>query len=88
MLVPHHGSKTSSTQAFLQAVNPQLAIISAGYRNRFHFPHQKIVQRYQELDITLLNTETAGEIDVMFPSNNKAIKFYAKRLENKHFWYR
>ncbi len=88
MLVPHHGSKTSSTQAFLQAVNPQLAIISAGYRNRFHFPHQKIVQRYQELDITLLNTETAGEIDVMFPSNNKAIKVYAKRLENKHFWYR
>ena len=88
MLVPHHGSKTSSTQSFLQAIKPELAIISAGYRNRFHFPHQSVVKRYQDLGIKLLNTETAGQVDVIFPSDNKAIIVHAKRLENKHFWYR
>src|SRR5204862_5328203 len=39
LLVPHHGSKTSSTDAFIDAVSPGVAIFSVGYRNRFHHPN-------------------------------------------------
>jgi len=49
LLVPHHGSKTSSTAAFLAAVHPQTAVVQAGYRNRYGHPAPLVVQRYQEL---------------------------------------
>jgi competence protein ComEC len=47
VLMPHHGSKTSSTAAWVQAVQPAVAIAQSGYRNRFGHPHPAGVQRYQ-----------------------------------------
>jgi hypothetical protein len=49
LLVPHHGSATSSTQAFLEAVNPSVAIVQAGYRNRFGHPRPDVLRRYSDL---------------------------------------
>jgi competence protein ComEC len=49
LLVPHHGSKTSSSAAFLSAVRPQTAVVQAGYRNRYGHPAPLVVQRYQAL---------------------------------------
>ncbi len=49
LLVPHHGSKTSSTAEFLAAVHPQTAVVQAGYRNRYGHPAAPVVQRYQDL---------------------------------------
>jgi competence protein ComEC len=49
LLVPHHGSKTSSSAAFLAAVHPQTAVVQAGYRNRYGHPAPVVVQRYAEL---------------------------------------
>jgi len=49
LLVPHHGSKTSSTAEFLAAVHPQTAVVQAGYRNRYGHPAGSVVQRYQDL---------------------------------------
>jgi competence protein ComEC len=49
LLVPHHGSKTSSSAAFLAAVHPQTAVVQAGYRNRYGHPAPLVAQRYQEL---------------------------------------
>jgi competence protein ComEC len=49
LLVPHHGSKTSSSAEFLAAVHPQTAVVQAGYRNRYGHPAPLVVQRYQEL---------------------------------------
>ena len=46
LVVPHHGSRTSSTPAFIAAVAPRIAIIAAGYRNRFGHPRAEIVARY------------------------------------------
>jgi beta-lactamase superfamily II metal-dependent hydrolase len=46
LLVPHHGSKTSSSQTFIDAVQPKLALVSAGYRNRFGHPRADVLQRY------------------------------------------
>ena len=49
LLVPHHGSKTSSTVEFLAAVHPQTAVVQAGYRNRYGHPAPIVVQRYADL---------------------------------------
>ncbi len=49
LLVPHHGSKTSSSAAFLAAVHPHTALVQAGYRNRYGHPAAQVVQRYQAL---------------------------------------
>jgi competence protein ComEC len=46
LLVPHHGSRTSSTPAFVDAVAPRVALVQAGYRNRFGHPVPEVLQRY------------------------------------------
>lgn len=62
VVVPHHGSKTSSTEAFVHAVRPQYALVSAGYRNPFRFPHPKVLNRYQSVDARILDTIHSGAI--------------------------
>jgi len=52
----HHGSKTSSDLEFLQVVQPELAIVSAGCDNRYGHPHGEIINRVKELDIIILET--------------------------------
>ncbi|WP_409929553.1 DNA internalization-related competence protein ComEC/Rec2 [Sulfuriflexus sp.] len=64
LLVPHHGSKTSSTAAFIRAVNPELALFATGYRNRYRFPHPRVEQRYRDLHVASLNTADAGAITI------------------------
>ena len=60
LLVPHHGSKTSSTGPFLDAVQPQLALAQAGYRNRFNHPVASVLQRYSERNIGVFNSASCG----------------------------
>ncbi|WP_028536058.1 DNA internalization-related competence protein ComEC/Rec2 [Paludibacterium yongneupense] len=62
LLVPHHGSRSSSSAAFLDAVRPRWAIVSAGYRNRFAHPHPEVLRRYRERGIRLLRTDLDGAI--------------------------
>jgi competence protein ComEC len=62
LIAPHHGSKTSSTLRFLQAVNPKEVWFSTGYLNRFHFPAKKIVGRYNQMRVKQLNTAKSGAI--------------------------
>ena len=58
--VPHHGSKTSSSVEFLSTLHPALALISAGYRNRFHHPDAGVAARYAQLHIeTPVSAQTA-----------------------------
>lgn len=58
----HHGSKTSSSQAFLEAVDPQLALISAGYQNRYGHPSPQVITRMHNLGIDTLQTAQVGMI--------------------------
>jgi competence protein ComEC len=60
LLVPHHGSATSSTQAFLEAVQPRIALVQAGYRNRFGHPRADVVQRYSDLGVQVVQTPRCG----------------------------
>jgi competence protein ComEC len=61
---PHHGSKTSSTLAFVKAVNPSMVVFSTGFYNRFHFPSGLVVERYRNLHINMYNTAGEGAISV------------------------
>lgn len=62
----HHGSKTSSSKPFLSKIQPELAIISSGRRNRFKHPHKQVVRRLDSLAIPYLNTAEKGTIDITF----------------------
>ena len=58
--VPHHGSRTSSSEGFLRAVDPQRAVVSCGRSNRYGHPHPEVVSRYQALGIPLDRTDVRG----------------------------
>jgi competence protein ComEC len=62
--VPHHGSKTSSTALFLDAVRPEFAIISDGFENGFHHPNPEVLRRYQERHAAVLRTDRVGLITI------------------------
>jgi competence protein ComEC len=60
LLVPHHGSRTSSTEAFLRAVQPGVAVVQAGYRSRFGHPAPDVMTRYAALGIPVVRTDRCG----------------------------
>jgi len=62
--VPHHGSKTSSTDLFLDAVRPRCAVISVGERSRFGHPHASVVSRYLQRGVRLFQTGRDGTVSV------------------------
>jgi len=57
LVVPHHGSSTSSTQAFLNAVSPEKAIFSYGFMNHYHFPSGTVIKRYKKNGVKIFTTE-------------------------------
>ncbi len=60
LLVPHHGSATSSTQEFLEAVQPHVAVVQAGYRNRFGHPRSNVLSRYKALGVHVVQSPRCG----------------------------
>jgi competence protein ComEC len=77
--VPHHGSKTSSTEAFVAATKPQLAIISVGRHSQFGHPHKEVVDRWQASGATVLTTGNSGTITITTDGHEVTVKeFHAK----------
>ena len=60
----HHGSRTSSTMPFLEAIQPQIIIVSAGVDNKFGHPHPEVLERAQAIGATVLRTDELGTIEV------------------------
>ncbi len=60
LIVPHHGSRTSSTEAFIDAVQPQVAVVQAAYRSRFGHPNAEVLARYQARSIELVRSDRCG----------------------------
>ncbi|HVN28994.1 MAG TPA: ComEC/Rec2 family competence protein [Candidatus Binataceae bacterium] len=71
--VPHHGSSTSSSQAFIEAVAPQFAVITTGYMNRFHFPAPLVIDRYERFGSTVMRTDLDGAVTADASANRLAI---------------
>jgi competence protein ComEC len=62
LLVPHHGSKTSSTEAFVAAVAPNLAVAQSGYRNRFGHPAEPVLERYTQAGVPVVDSPHCGAV--------------------------
>ena len=73
MLVGHHGSNTSATEVFINAINPTYAIISVGANNRYRHPHDNVLNRLQEHNILVRRTDELGTIKVV--SNGNELNF-------------
>jgi competence protein ComEC len=84
LLAPHHGSGTSSTPAFLQAVRPSLGVFQVGYRNRYRHPKAEVYERYLEMGIGRLRTDEAGAISMRFGAQVDASSY---RSEHARYWY-
>lgn len=86
MLVPHQGSKTSSTEEFIDAVDPHLALVAAGYKNHYRHPHDKVLRRYKERDIAVLSTISSGSIQLKI--KGKSWSGVSYRDAEKRFWFK
>lgn len=86
LVVPHHGSATSSTPEFLDAVMPQLALAAVGYRNRFGFPRPEVMLRYRERDIGVLESAREGAIRVRLAADGRLDPF-SFRHHSRHYWH-
>ena len=63
LFVAHHGSNTSTCKELLEAITPETAVISVGY-NTYGHPTQKVLDRLAKYEITVLRTDTDGEITI------------------------
>jgi competence protein ComEC len=86
LLVPHHGSKTSSTPSFVDAVSAHAAIFSVGYRNRFRHPNAMVVARYAERGIELHRTDEEGALRIVLPRDARAQPTIAGQEEVCRYW--
>ncbi|WP_109016857.1 ComEC/Rec2 family competence protein [Novimethylophilus kurashikiensis] len=66
LVAPHHGSKTSSTEAFINAVRPSITVFTVGYRNRFGHPKPEVVERYLNRGIRTYRSDQDGMVMVDF----------------------
>ncbi|GAI50050.1 unnamed protein product, partial [marine sediment metagenome] len=61
---PHHGSPSSSTEAFLHRISPEIVVISVGEGNRYGFPGQEILRRYKKIGAKVFRTDVHGAVEV------------------------
>jgi competence protein ComEC len=86
LLVPHHGSKTSSSEAFIAAVRAPFAVVSAGWRNRFGHPKPEVMARYAAAQVPVFNTAEQGAVPLDFPSDADPRREQGWRLRRPRYW--
>lgn len=72
VVVPHHGSISSSTEPFVDLIKPKIALFSTGFYNRYHFPSRIVMDRYHRLGAILYNTASEGAVFIKM--NNRMIR--------------
>ncbi len=87
LVVPHHGSNSSSTTAFIQTTSPRYAVFATGYRNPYGFPNAKVVSRYEEFGTTLVNTASQGMVTFTFSNQRGLQKHPGYRDVHRKFWH-
>ena len=84
LLVPHHGSRSSSTAGFIEAVSPRFAVVPVGYRNRFNHPARDVVQRYEDAGVEILRTDRHGAVTVSLNASGVAVR--GERASRARYW--
>ena len=87
LLAPHHGSHSSSTEDFVAAVNPDLVIFPAGFRNQFRHPREDVVQRYQALGSELHMTGQEGALSLAVDPVTGVSAVRGWRSEAGRYWW-
>lgn len=85
LVVPHHGGLASSSEDFIRAVAPQMAVFSAGYLNRFRHPRPEVLARYAQQGARLLRTDSGGAF--AFNVSEKGVSFVAERERRRRYWH-
>ncbi len=85
LVVPHHGSRTSSTPGFIAAVQPEMAAFTPGYRNRFGHPRQEIVERYSAAGVRGFRTDYDGALTFTF-AHGASREPRLEREHDRHYW--
>jgi competence protein ComEC len=85
LVVPHHGSRSSSSEAFIDAVTPTVAMIGSGYRNRFDLPRAEVVQRYRARAIELFDTARNGAIHLRIDASGVR-EYHTERERRRALW--
>jgi competence protein ComEC len=86
VVVPHHGSRTSSTPAFVKAMAPRVAIFTMGYRNRFGHPRPDVVARYERAGAILLRSDRHGAVTLDFGPASTLTPI-AERDRRRRYWH-
>lgn len=86
LIVPHHGSNSSSSRAFIALVDPQFAIISAGYNNRYQLPSDLVTTRYAAINSGVLTTAKSGAVIVTLRASQE-ITLERYRETAKKYWH-
>lgn len=86
VLVPHHGSKTSSSSPFVHAVSPDYALVSAGHANRYGFPRPSVVSRWQAEGAQVLNTADSGAISFRWGDDGSRSVPDRYRFSGRRYW--
>ncbi|CEA05505.1 DNA internalization-like competence protein ComEC/Rec2 [Pseudomonas saudimassiliensis] len=87
LLAPHHGSRSSSSYAFIRAVQPRWSVFSAGRHSPYGHPHPLVVARYRELEAEPVYTATAGAIRFVLDDAGKARREWSWRERARRFWH-
>lgn len=85
LLVPHHGSRTSSSAGFLAAVRPAAAVVPVGYRNRFGHPNAGVMGRYSSMNIRIFRTDRDGAVTVGL--SNEGFDMKGERQQRRRYWH-
>ena len=86
IVVPHHGSRTSSSETLLDEVSPQMAIFTVGYRNRFGHPKADIVERYWRRGIKTYRSDEDGAVVLNFNAENN-VSVQSWRKAYRRYWH-
>jgi competence protein ComEC len=89
LIVPHHGSKTSSQLAFVEAVAPQISIFTVGYLNRFGHPKADVLERYKNIGAKIYRSDHSGALQIEFmrsKENKPVIKLQPWRDADQRYW--
>jgi len=86
LMMPHHGSKTSSSAEFVQAVNPEISLISVGYRNRYRLPNTRVLARYAAAGRAFLQTSSSGAISIKLTSR-RGMQIERYREKAGKYWH-